>query len=225
MLSQGGTVMNENKKTLRILCGIFLIVSFVFTLASNTINLINSVKWWNTLSEDLASQMIRSYLTGTVPGWIVAVLLLVAAIFILQRKLKTAGILTLLSGIINLVITGIPIVSLVVLSISAGGVNPLAGIMYVFRFFGAIAVLLFGVAILTQGNSGKIWCIISAVIGVISTILSTVFSNIQVEGLAASDYVKSIGTAFLVTAVPMICVFLARIFLGSYFGANSEKNS
>ena len=217
--------MNENKKTLRILCGIFLIVSFVFTLASNIINLINSVKWWNTLSEDLASQAIRSYLTGTVPGWIVAVLLLVAAIFILQRKLKTAGILALLSGILNLVITGIPIVSLVVLSISSGGVNPLAGILYIFRFFGAIAVLLFGVAILTQGNSGKIWCIISAVIGVISTILSTVFSNIQVEGLAASDYVKSIGTAFLATAVPMICVFLARIFLGSYFGANSGKDS
>ena len=212
--------MNESRKTLRILCGIFLIVSFVFTLASNTINLINSVKWWNNLPEDLASQVISSYLTGTVPGWIVSVILLAAAIFILQRRLKTAGILALLSGAINLVITGIPIVSFVVLSISAGGANPLSGISYIFRFFGAIALLLFGAALLTKGNSGKILCIISAVIGVISAVFSTVFSYLQAGGLPVSYYFATL----LGTAVPMICVFLARIFLGNYFGANSKKD-
>ena len=215
--------MNESQKTLRMLCGIFLIVSFVFTLASNTINLINSVKWWNTLSEDLASQVIRSYLTGTVPGWIVAVLILVVAIFILKRKLKTAGILSLLAGIINLVTTGIPVVSLVVLSISAGGVNPLGAILYIFRFIEAAAVLLFGAALLKQGNPGKLLCILSAVIGAASTLLDTVFSRIQVEGLSTSDYAKSIGTGLLVVIVPLILIFLARIFLGNYFGANSGE--
>ena len=220
----GGTDMSENKKALRILSGIFLMISFGFSIGTSAVALVNTVKWWNGLNEENLAPVIRSYLRSAVPGWVLAVFLLLTAIFILMRKFKIAGILQLLSGAYNLITASVSMISLLVLSISSGGANPSAGLMYIFNFLGAAAVLLFAVALLIQGNHGNLLCILAAVIGIISACFSTVFSSLG-SGLELSNSVRIIGTNLLTAAVPMIMLFLSRLFLGNYFGANLKKNS
>ncbi len=48
----GGTDLSEDKKVLRILSGIFLLVSFGFSIGTSAVTLVNTMKWWNGLNEE-----------------------------------------------------------------------------------------------------------------------------------------------------------------------------
>ncbi len=216
--------MTENKKTMRILCGIFLL-----TVAG--LQIIGRIVYFASLLRSGYfgsgfSPALRVYLLSSLRGWAAIILLIMTAIFILTRKFTGGGILQLLSGAVSLIYALIVVVGTLIQLLQYG--LPRSGMITLVSglndIVSAAAVILFALAMFVRGKKGKILCIVTAIIGVITGILSAILPGFLAEGLSASASARMVGTSLLVNLIPIVMLLLAKVFLGVYFGANPKEN-
>ena len=213
--------MYETKKSLRTLSGIFILLEMGISIILTTVfGYLPMFTRWKELSPDQFESYLKSFLVTSSRDWVIWLLMFVTAIFILGRKFPAAGILQAISALISFVFS---IISFVSLSRIASSINIFTWLNTIVGVVSILATIFFAIALFVKGRSGKLFCILSAIIGIITTLLSSAFSLLISGGISISQFAVVYGGALIGEVIPMILLFLAKIFLGTYFKANENQ--
>lgn len=197
--------MNENKRSFRVLAGVFLLISIFLGLASVIFSFVVARPavsffqlYWSTLLSDL--------------------IVVLVAVFILSRKFVGAAIAECVAGALALL-------QLVSFVITMSNINYGSGAYIAFTLFsrllgiGMLVLLILG--FFKHDRSSKLLFLLAAILGLVNSLLS-VASSYFIGG-----YSSSMLSAMLLSLVSTLFFgsvgFLAWLFLSLYFGAQGTQ--